>query len=457
MGRGGLSLVKILAKDPNITIIGVSNRNQNIPGIQWAKQSGIYTTQDYKTLLRRPDLDILIDATGNPEVNKHLGSLHRPDFEIIKGMSAAMMWRIMGAREENDREIEKSLTEQKHLCDIGITLAGAETSEQALKLIVQTAVDLLNMSSSSVALFEEKKGEMQVAATVGFKDEEAAKNIWKLRPQSLADYILSQSKPTAIEDLSEEHGFDTSQLEKIGFRSLIAVPLRAEGKIVGILYVYDLQPRKFADREINQMGLLGTVAAFAIEKLLMLEQAEELALTDELTKIYNHRYFIRSLKGELKRAKRYKESVGLCMIDVDNFKMFNDTHGHLSGNKALIQIARILTQNARDTDIVARYGGEEFAIIFLKASKNSAEVFTNRLRWAVEKYPFPGREILPGGKLTVSIGVAFYPYDEPEDNNIAGLIERADQALYRSKADGKNRVTMCNEKLTTGCSITSAG
>lgn len=128
------------------------------------------------------------------------------------------------------------------------------------------------------------------------------------------------------------------------------------------------------------------------------------------------------------------------MIDVDHFKHFNDTHGHLMGNEVLVRVASILTETVRDTDIVARYGGEEFAVILPKTPKEMAKNFAERLRHAVETYDFPGGEKQPNGRLTISVGLASYPEDGSPANDVVALIEFADQALYKAKLEGRNRV-----------------
>ncbi len=446
MGKGGLPLAKMFAEDPDIEIVGVSSRNQASPGIAWAKQLGIFTTPDYQELFKLPSIDIVVDASGNPQVDAFLKNLNRPGIEVVKGMTANLLWRMVEEREARERAAKRTLEEQMLLYDIGLTLASAEKSEQALKLIVEAAMNLLEMAAGSAALFSEEKGEMRMAVVMGFRGEKPPLHIWKVRPGGLTAHILSNGQPTVIEDLDNNPKFDTSHLKEQGFRSLVAVPLRGEGKIVGILYVDDFRPRKFSSREINLMGLLGALAASAMEKVLMLERAEEMAVTDELTKVYNHRYFARTLLTELKRAERHGEQVGLCMVDVDHFKKFNDTHGHLKGNEVLIQIAKIMRIAMRETDVVARYGGEEFAVILPKTSKSHAAALASRLREAVEEIMFPGAESQPLGKLTVSIGVAAYPDDSDTADSVSNIIELADQALYQSKSAGRNRVTVTQDR-----------
>ncbi|MEK7851216.1 MAG: GGDEF domain-containing protein, partial [Deltaproteobacteria bacterium] len=167
------------------------------------------------------------------------------------------------------------------------------------------------------------------------------------------------------------------------------------------------------------------------------EKTEMMAITDELTKLYNHRYFVKSLNEELKRAGRYKQDLSLIMIDVDSFKNYNDTHGHLKGNDVLKEIARILAETVRDVDIVARYGGEEFSIILPQTDKEKAVLTAERIRAAVERFGFYKGETQPGGKVTISMGVAMFPHDGKASSDVVG---RADEALYQAKREGKNRV-----------------
>jgi diguanylate cyclase (GGDEF)-like protein len=301
------------------------------------------------------------------------------------------------------------------------------------------------MGAGSTALFDEEKGTMKMTATIGFKDKNLKNMIWEVRPGGLTSHILSNRGPTVIEDVGERHPFDTSRLVEQGIVSLIAVPLVADGKIVGILYVDDFKAKTFSEYDVNLMSLLGTLAASAVDKVLTLERAEELAITDELTKIYNHRYFTRTLSTELKRAGRYGEYLGLIMIDVDHFKFFNDTHGHLRGNEVLIMVAGLLKQFARETDVVARYGGEEFAVVLPKTNRAQAAHLAERLRSAVEQHAIPGGEKQPGGKLTISLGVTVFPDDWNKPDDPSSFLGLADSSLYQSKHLGRNRVTMWNE------------
>ena len=166
-------------------------------------------------------------------------------------------------------------------------------------------------------------------------------------------------------------------------------------------------------------------------------QLEQMAYRDQLTGLRNFRFFSGRLPEELQRAKRYRHQLSLIMLDIDHFKKFNDTHGHQAGNVALQQLARVLEETVRETDIVARYGGEEFALILPETTKRLAHELASRVRANVEAAPVRLGE--HHHRITVSVGLATFPRDS---YTWQGLVECADKALYASKQGGRNRVTI---------------
>jgi diguanylate cyclase (GGDEF)-like protein/putative nucleotidyltransferase with HDIG domain len=167
------------------------------------------------------------------------------------------------------------------------------------------------------------------------------------------------------------------------------------------------------------------------------ENAIQLANNDELTGVYNHRYFQNILSDYIENAHQTSKSISLLFIDIDHFKNYNDLYGHTAGDNVLRIIGDILKKNVREEDIVSRYGGEEFAIILPDVTEETAVQIGNRLRDAVENEKFQGEEYQPNGKLTVSIGVSSYPLKAKTKQE---LINTADDALYRAKFFNKNRV-----------------
>ena len=220
-------------------------------------------------------------------------------------------------------------------------------------------------------------------------------------------------------------------------KALIAIPLVADRKTKGVLYVDDFVPRGFSKKDESILALLSTQAAIAIEKMQLFEKVKRLADTDGLTGLYNHRYFVRVLKEELKRARRFDHPLSVLIMDVDHFKQYNDNNGHLKGNDALKGVTAVMQKSVRKVDVLARYGGEEFAVIIPEADRASALRTAERICQAIEKQPFDGEEKQPNGKLTMSIGVASFPEDAKREGT---LLDRADSALYEAKRTGRNRV-----------------
>jgi diguanylate cyclase (GGDEF)-like protein len=160
---------------------------------------------------------------------------------------------------------------------------------------------------------------------------------------------------------------------------------------------------------------------------------QSLATRDNLTGLYNHRYFQESLTAELNRAQRYQRQFSLLFIDVDYFKTYNDTKGHLQGDRLLIDLSNLFLTSFRKTDIVCRYGGDEFAVILPEVSWQKACMIATKLHAQVADHPFYGHEAMPQSRVTISIGLATYP---DHDADAEGLLHHADRLMYEAK---KNR------------------
>ncbi len=164
----------------------------------------------------------------------------------------------------------------------------------------------------------------------------------------------------------------------------------------------------------------------------------DMANRDGLTGLYNHRFFREMIEQELSRSRRHERSFSVLFIDIDHFKQYNDTHGHLAGDELLKTLARLLQERCRSSTIAARYGGEEFVLLAPETDAEGARQFAEILRSTVEQYPFAGRETQPLGAVTLSLGLATFPHDGQDTTS---LIDHADKALYVSKHNGRNAVT----------------
>ena len=174
----------------------------------------------------------------------------------------------------------------------------------------------------------------------------------------------------------------------------------------------------------------------AQDRVQILEKLEKLAITDGLTSLYNLRHFYNQLEIEIDRCNRYGHSLALLLLDIDHFKVYNDTYGHLEGDKVLVRLSQIIKLCLRTMDSAYRYGGEEFTILLPETSGDEAKNVARRIKSAVELENF-----LPEAeeevKITVSIGVTEYYQKEKQ----ASFIQRADEAMYNSKSQGRDRIS----------------
>lgn len=178
-----------------------------------------------------------------------------------------------------------------------------------------------------------------------------------------------------------------------------------------------------------------------IVEIYVFDQARESAITDGLTEVYNYRYFQLSLRHELARSRRHEKVFSVVLLDLDGFKGYNDTCGHVAGDDALRKVARILMDNTRGLDLVARCGGDEFALLLPEVGHEGAEILAGRLVQRVAEADFPGQEKSPTGPLTASAGIASFPLHGGEAR---ALMMNADQALYRVKESGKGAVAIAD-------------
>lgn len=176
------------------------------------------------------------------------------------------------------------------------------------------------------------------------------------------------------------------------------------------------------------------------------------AITDPLTCLYNFGFFRERLEIEVDRAAQTGDLVSLVMFDIDHFKTYNDENGHEEGNVALTTVAEVIKDTGRRGDIIARYGGEEFVALLYGAARQNAEAFAETARQTVEGTPFAGGSTQPGGRLTISAGVATFPWDAQSDE---ALIKAADDNLYTAKEAGRNRVVASEAAAPTGAKFPS--
>ncbi len=225
-----------------------------------------------------------------------------------------------------------------------------------------------------------------------------------------------------------EHYRNDPLIKELGSEEFVVVPLKAHDRIVGVILADNIfSGHPITDEDIKMLTMFANQAGLAIENSLLYQQALLRAHTDSLTQLWNHGYFQHKLEELLKEHQEKQHPLSLLLVDIDDFKRYNDEHGHQKGDEILKNIAKILKDHCRSIDLPCRYGGEEFALILPDTGKPEALNIAERLRKTVEEAGLP----------TLSIGVATFPEDATTKEE---LIELADAALYRAKRLGKNQV-----------------
>ncbi len=224
----------------------------------------------------------------------------------------------------------------------------------------------------------------------------------------------------------------------------VVIPLKARDKCIGLIVADNIFTRRSITKDdIRVLMMFANQAGMALENSQLYERALVRAHKDALTGLWNHGYFQRVFDEELRHAKEQLSYLSFIILDIDNFKNYNDTWGHQKGDEILSKISKILIDSSRKIDWVCRYGGEEFAIILPKATRKDALLIAERIRAAIEQFRFTHTNDNPPQKITVSLGISSFPDDGGTKSE---LIKAADEALYEAKAQGKNRAAFFQPK-----------
>jgi diguanylate cyclase (GGDEF)-like protein len=317
--------------------------------------------------------------------------------------------------------------------------------------IVINSKELLQSERASLLVLDENSNELILKAASGLATDPA-----QVRPirvgEGVSGQVIDSGVPVIATDLRREGRTPAPPERKYKTNSFISYPIIISGRKVGVLNVTDKSGgRSFDEVDLSLLEIIGPQVALALERAEWQERATEfqlMSITDPLTALPNRRYLEERLMEELNRSRRYDYAMSFLMIDIDDFKAYNDKNGHQAGDLALQITAHCLKGALRSADVASRYGGEEFCILLPQTALAEAGAIADRIRHRVSTTHFPHGKTQPLGRVTVSIGVSTFSSIVNTSENI---IAAADRALYQAKHMGKDRVVFYgDENAATG-------
>ncbi len=329
----------------------------------------------------------------------------------------------------------KQIRQLKSLHDISSTLTLELDKQELIKKVVGIIKNTYKFLNTAILLIDPEKNILKVVAKEGYANQKIEDIEIKIG-DGITGWVADSGLPLVVNDVTADpryiEGFS-------GAKSELAVPLKYKTEVIGVLDVEAEHFNAFDKTDLDTLKTLANYIAAYIKNAELHQETENLAKTDSLTGLFNRRVFKDMLLKELQRAKRYNHPFSLIMIDIDNFKKYNDTFGHPEGDSVIKSLAQVFRASTRDVDTIARYGGEEFIIILPETAKQDAANIAERIRRNFKRINFYPRTASKPLNMTISLGVATFP----KDGTIAELlVNNVDNALYQSKRTGKDKISV---------------
>lgn len=316
--------------------------------------------------------------------------------------------------------------------------------------ILAQSTRLLRAERGSLWAFDESTNELEVKAAIGIADE--LEDVAPIRlGEGISGAVMSKGEPLVVGSLDEIGRAPAAPQRRYKTNSFISFPIKLGDRRIGLLNVSDKAGGGTYDAvDLSLIESIAPQMALALDRAEWQEKATEfqlMSITDPLTGLLNRRYLQERLNEELSRSKRYDYPMSFMMIDIDDFKHYNDRNGHQEGDHALQLTASCLKSSLRLADVASRYGGEEFCILLPQTALDEAAVIADRIRRLIQDTFYPHGKGQPLGSVTVSIGLSCFSkiLDTPET-----IIRAADRALYHAKSHGKNRIVAYRDPVRQG-------
>lgn len=368
------------------------------------------------------DMTVRTDVGGTDEIGYLANSFNALAEEIAN-------WR------SNLEEIAAGRTKEiSALYDVVDTINKSLDLNAVLPKVFDLVLEKMGVGNGVIVLVGTDGKTLNIRSHRGLSDE-GMRQISELGHGCVGDAII-RNTPIRVGGGDSDASPGIPGLEQEHVFSALVVPISIRGSVLGALAVYSEQNDRFSDQDESFLVTIGSQVGAAVENARLYEKTLELAQMDGLTGLANRRYLMQRLQQEVDRAERYTTSLSVLILDLDKFKSFNDTYGHLKGDELLRQFSTLLKGQVRSSDIAGRYGGEEFCVVLPNTSIKGAGAIAEHIRKAMEEMKLTMGEGQPPAGRTVSIGVAEFSLGD----SVEKLVSIADAALYRAKESGRNRV-----------------
>jgi len=326
--------------------------------------------------------------------------------------------------------------------ELGKALTSSLQLDQVLRTIMEKIDEFLRPDNWSLLLLDEAKQELYFELAVG-KASQALKDVRVKLGQGIAGWVAQHGEVVIVPDTTKDTRFfgKVDEKTKMETRSIVAVPVKFRDNCLGVIELINcVGVEGFDPRDLKLLEALSDFAAIALENARHVKRIHELTIKDDCTSLYNARHMGFILDTEIYRSQRYNYEFSIVFIDLDHFKLVNDTHGHLVGSRLLAEMGEALKTNCRLIDFAFRYGGDEFVILLPQTSKENAINVARRLHKLIRETVWLKTEGLDI-KITPSVGLAAYPIDSKTKE---GLLHLADEAMYLVKNTNRDNVAAAN-------------
>lgn len=316
--------------------------------------------------------------------------------------------------------------------------------EDVFEHIVKTAVTLTHAEAATIRVFDIQSGTLDIVKGYGLTDGFLSQPAVRVG-EGITGRVVQSGQPFSTVDVQHTPNVKNAEFAQLeGIRSLICVPMNSRESTIGCITVYRKSGQPFGDHDLLLLSIFASEAVEAVEKARLINELKRQATLDSLTGLHNKRSLMDKFTVEMARSQRHQTPMAVMFVDLDDFKRFNDAHGHLMGDKLIHDFTRILRKQCRKIDVIGRFGGDEFIILAPQTRADGAIALAEKIIQELKGHSFITSKLNESAHMTCSIGIAVTP-----DHGLSTdeILVNADRALYASKGRGKGAYTVWTSDL----------